>query len=481
MHGDFKPGLIPSSNSFQSLKTRVFSWIRVPFKHRPEPKPQPIERLKNRTNAWIKGRLWLQVVLGLLAGIVLGSIIGPDLGLVKPEIAILTGNWLALPGKLFLGLIGMVVYVLVLASIIRGLSASPGGKELQTVGLKLTLFVTLTTAAAAAIGIILSLIIKPGSFVEITLPERNLSAPVPVPEMGTLKKTESIKEQVPEMISHIIPQNPFASLVRGEMLGIVVFAILIGIACITSDQKRVLPFLNFLDALLEISMTVVKWAMFLAPWAVFGLMAQLVSRVGFNTIMGMGVYVLTVLVGLLILLLGYFALIVLFTRTNLLDFASKIGSVQLLAFSTSSSAAVMPLTINTAVTKLNIPPNIANLVVPLGATVNMAGTALYQGVAMVFLADMSGIVLSIPEIILIILTLVASSIGSPGTPGVGIVILSNVAGNFGIPTEGMVLIMGVDRILDMSRTTVNVTGDLTACLLLSPKERAPAQQPLPEV
>lgn len=213
----------------------------------------------------------------------------------------------------------------------------------------------------------------------------------------------------------------------------------------------------------------------LAPWAVFGLMAQLVSRVGFNTILGMGVYVITVLVGLLILILVYFVLITFFTRIGPLEFASKIASVQLLAFSTSSSAAVMPLTINTAVTKLKIPPNIANLVIPLGATVNMAGTALYQGVAMVFLADMAGVALSLSEIILIILTLVASSIGSPGTPGVGIVILANIAGNFGIPTEGMVLIMGVDRILDMSRTTVNVTGDLTACLLLAPKENFSAE------
>lgn len=469
MHGDFKSALSISNKTFQLLKNNAFSWLRNQIKHKPEPRPQPIERLKNRTNAWVRGKLWLQVVLGLFAGIFLGSIIGPDLGLVSPEKAKLIGNWLALPGKLFLGLIGMVVYVLVLASIIRGLSASPGGKELRTVGLKLTVFVAITTASAAAIGIILSLAIKPGSFIEITLPEKKVIAPAPSPQMG------SIKEQVPEMISRIIPQNPFASLVRGEMLGIVVFAILIGVACITSDQKKVQPFLNFLDALLEISMTVVKWAMFLAPWAVFGLMAQLVSRVGFNTILGMGVYVITVLVGLLILILVYFVLITFFTRIGPLEFASKIASVQLLAFSTSSSAAVMPLTINTAVTKLKIPPNIANLVIPLGATVNMAGTALYQGVAMVFLADMAGVALSLSEIILIILTLVASSIGSPGTPGVGIVILANIAGNFGIPTEGMVLIMGVDRILDMSRTTVNVTGDLTACLLLAPKENFSAE------
>ncbi len=470
MHGDFKTGLDFSNTSFQNLKSSPLSWLRERFKHKPEVKPQPIERLKGRTNAWVRGRLWLQVIIGLFSGIIIGSIIGPDLGLISPELAKLIGNWLALPGKLFLRLIGMVVYVLVLASIIRGLSASQGGKELRTIGLKFTVLITLTTFAAAVIGITLSLLIKPGSYVNIDIPKKAVSAPVPaIPK-------ESIKEQVPDMISQIIPQNPFASLVQGEMLGIVVFAILIGIACTTADQKKVQPFLNFLDALLEVSMTVVKWAMFLAPWAVFGLMAQLVSRVGFDTILGMGVYVITVLAGLVILQLVYFALITFFTKFNPLDFASKIGSVLLLAFSTSSSAAVMPLTINTAVNKLNVAPNIANLVVPLGATVNMAGTALYQGVAMVFLAEMAGVVLSLPDIILIVLTLVASSIGSPGTPGVGIVILANIAGNFGIPTEGMVLIMGVDRILDMSRTTVNVTGDLTACLLLNPKESIPVEK-----
>lgn len=217
---------------------------------------------------------------------------------------------------------------------------------------------------------------------------------------------------------------------------------------------------------MEVSMTVVKWAMLLAPWAVFGLMAQLISNVGFDTIIGMGVYVLTVLLGLFLLLISYFLLVTIIARQNPLTFAANIAEAQLLAFSTSSSAAVMPLSIKTAVEKLKVPESIASLVVPLGATVNMAGTALYQAVAIIFLAQMTHIQLSVGDLSLIVVTLVASSIGSPGTPGVGLVILGNIAGDFGIPTEGLVLIMGVDRILDMSRTVVNLTGDLAACAIL---------------
>jgi Na+/H+-dicarboxylate symporter len=221
-----------------------------------------------------------------------------------------------------------------------------------------------------------------------------------------------------------------------------------------------------MEALMEVCMIVVKWAMLLAPWAVFGLMAQLISNLGLVTILGMGVYILTVLAGLLCLLALYLFLVAVLGRRNPFEFASKITGAQLLAFSTSSTAAVMPLSIITAVEKLKVPENIAALIIPLAATVNMAGTALYQAVAIIFLAQISGIEFTVGELSLIVGTLVASSIGAPGTPGVGLVILGNIAGDFGIPTEGLVLILGVDRILDMCRTSVNVTGDLAACVIL---------------
>ena len=205
--------------------------------------------------------------------------------------------------------------------------------------------------------------------------------------------------------------------------------------------------------------------MFLAPIAVFGLMAQLVMRVGLETVVAMSTYVGTVLLGLALLLGIYLTVAALVAGIGPATFIKKAGSTLLLAFSTSSSSAVMPMTIQAA-RRLGVSDATANLVVPLGATMNMAGTALYQSVAILFLAQMAGIELSLGEIAIITATLVASSIGAPGTPGVSIAILLSVAACFGIPTAGMVIILGVDRILDMSRTAVNVTGDLVASILL---------------
>jgi Na+/H+-dicarboxylate symporter len=285
-------------------------------------------------------------------------------------------------------------------------------------------------------------------------------------ESGTAGPPLSVAERAPQLIADIIPRSPETALVQQEMLGIVVFAILIGIACAVANPQRVEPFLKFLDALLEISMTVVKWAMFLAPWAVFGLIANLVAQVGLQTIYGMWAYIGTVIFGLLILYIVYLVIVAVLGGMNPFRFAGRIGGLQLLAFSTSSTAAVMPLSIDTAVNRLNVPESVANLVIPLCATINMAGTALYQAVAVIFLAQLSGVQLSVADYTMIVMTLVASSVGAPGTPGVGIVILSSIVGNFGIPAVGIPLILGVDRLLDMCRTTVNVTGDLAACVVL---------------
>ena len=213
-------------------------------------------------------------------------------------------------------------------------------------------------------------------------------------------------------------------------------------------------------------MTIVKGAMLLAPVAVFGLMAQLISRIGLEALLGMAIYVMTVLFGLFIIFIGFMVIIFLLTRYNALVFIKNSRELLLLAFSTSSSAAVMPLTIKTAEDKLNVRPSIAEFVIPIGATINMNGTALYQGVATIFLAQVYGIELSASALMLLVVVAVGASIGSPATPGVGIVILAMVLGTVGIPASGIALLLGVDRILDMCRTAVNVAGDLVACLLM---------------
>jgi Na+/H+-dicarboxylate symporter len=297
----------------------------------------------------------------------------------------------------------------------------------------------------------------------LALPQStDLPEPVVTPEIAQNTDTNST---LPDLIVNILPTNPTASIAQGDMLAVVVLALLVGVSVTQVQDRRAEPFLLLMEALLSISMNIVKWAMFLAPLAVFGLMAQLVMRVGVDTLLGVAGYVGTVLLGLAGLLVFYVFVAGIFGQVGPRRFLKTAGSNLLLAFSTSSSSAVMPITIQTA-REFGVPPNIANLVVPLGATMNMAGTALYQAVAILFLAQLSGVELTGAQIAVVVGNLVFSSIGAPGTPGVSIAILINVATSMGIPVEGMVIIFGVDRLLDMCRTVVNVTGDLVASMLL---------------
>ncbi|MEQ8955287.1 MAG: dicarboxylate/amino acid:cation symporter, partial [Gammaproteobacteria bacterium] len=230
--------------------------------------------------------------------------------------------------------------------------------------------------------------------------------------------------------------------------------------------RQAKPMLELLGSLQEVCMAVVRWAMKLAPYAVFGLMAQLTTTVGLGALLGMAYYVFTVVTGLLLMMAVYLLMLKLFTNKHPLKFLRESRDVLLLAFSTSSSATVMPLSIKTAEESFQVRPSIAQFVIPLGATINMNGTALYQSVATVFLAQVYSVELSMGSMALIVAMAVGASIGSPATPGVGIVILAMVLSSVGIPTSGIALIMGVDRILDMSRTAINVTGDLVASSLM---------------
>jgi Na+/H+-dicarboxylate symporter len=256
-------------------------------------------------------------------------------------------------------------------------------------------------------------------------------------------------------------------MVEGEMLQVVVFAVIVGIALVALAPAQSRPLLDLLATVQQVCMTVVRWAMALAPVAVFGLMARLTSQIGLEALGGMALYVGTVLLGLALMLVMLLALVWAFAGQSPGAFLRDTRELLLLAFSTSSSAAVMPLSIKTAEEKLGVRRSIAQFVIPLGATINMNGTALYQGVATVFLAQVYGVEISTGGLALIVVMAVGASIGSPATPGVGIVILAMVLETVGIPTEGVALLMGVDRILDMSRTSVNVAGDLVASKLMN--------------
>lgn len=426
---------------------------------------KPLTELGYTVSRHLRSRLWAQILVAMVAGIATGVALSPQGGgaLDQPT-ADTVGAWLALPGNLFLALIQMIVIPLVVTSIVLGIGAGEDPSYLRKVGLRIAPYFVSTTFVAVAIGIAFALVIEPGRFVDGSLIEAaspEHAGPVTASESAALGE-----QTLPDRIVGLIPQNPIGAAIEESMLQIVVFALLVGVALVSIPNERARPVLELLGSIQELSMKVVSWAMVIAPLAVFGLLAQIAMQVGIDALLGMGVYVATVLAGLLALVVVYLGIVTLLGRRSPLKFLSAVREAQLLAFSTSSSAAVMPLSIRTAEKKLGVSPSISQFVVPLGATVNMDGTALYQVVAAVFLTQVFGVDLSVTELILLTLTTVGASIGSPSTPGVGIVILATILQSVGVPASGVALIIGVDRILDMSRTAVNVTGDLTACVVL---------------
>lgn len=423
--------------------------------------PRPLKYLAGYLSALVEGRLWLKVIVGLVLGLLVGFLLGPAAGFVEAGTGALIGNWLALPGMLFLAAVQMIVIPLVFASIILGLASSENVEQLRRLGFVVVSFFVLTTAVAAIVGLWIAALLKPGrGFAnELVQQVSTVDAPPPLAPPGI--------EEIPETLIRLLPGNPLGAMVEGQMLQVVIFAIIVGIALVTLAPTESKPLLDLLTSLQRVCMTVVRWAMVLAPAAVFGLMARLTSQIGVDALLGMALYVTTVLVGLVLLLVMYLALVWVLAGQTPGSFLRATRELLLLAFSTSSSAAVMPLSIKTAEEQLGVRSSIAQFVIPLGATINMNGTALYQAVAASFLAQVYGVDISASGLALIVVMAVGASIGSPGTPGVGIVILGMVLSSVGIPVEGVALLMGVDRILDMSRTAINVAGDLVASKLMN--------------
>ncbi len=421
--------------------------------------PLPLRQLSGYLSGLVKGRLWLKVLVGMGLGLIVGTLLGPSVGLVAPDTGTLIGNWLAFPGQLFLATIQMIVIPLVIASVVRGLAASENLDQLRRLGVRVTTFFVITTAIAAAIGLWIGSLVNPGSMM------KGLVAPESSEPDNAVSNLPSVVD-LPQTLIGLLPGNPLDAMVEGQMLQVVLFSIIVGIALVSMEQNKSRPMLDLLDSLQQICMTVVGWAMRLAPYAVFGLMAQLTTTIGVSAMLGMASYVATVVLGLLIMLGVYLLILRVIGGQAPIRFLRDTRDVLLLAFSTSSSAAVMPLSIKTAEDKLGVRPSVSQFVIPLGATINMNGTALYQAVATIFLAQVYGIELGMGSMALVVAMAVGASIGSPATPGVGIVILAMVLQTVGVPPAGIALIMGVDRILDMCRTAINVTGDLVTCRLM---------------
>lgn len=436
------------------MATRLFRYLQVL-------EPQPLKNLAGYLSALVAGRLWAKVLIGMFLGLATGVVIGPSTGLLAPETGALIGHWLALPGMLFLAAVQMIVVPLVFASIILGLASSENVDQLRRMGLVVVLYFIATTAVAVTIGLWVADLFRPGDGLAQQIIGQVAATDVPAPPAPPRLA------DIPEVLVRLLPGNPLGSMVQGEMLQVVIFAIIVGIALVALAPAQSKPLLDLLVSLQQVCMTVVRWAMLLAPLAVFGLMARLTSQIGFEALVGMALYVGTVLVGLLLLLAMYLTLVWTLAGQKPGSFLRSTRELLLLAFSTSSSAAVMPLSIKTAEEELGVRTSVAQFVIPLGATINMNGTALYQGVAAMFLAQVYGVEIGTSGMALVVVMAVGASIGSPATPGVGIVILAMVLNTVGIPTEGVALLMGVDRILDMSRTSINVAGDLVASKLMN--------------
>lgn len=409
----------------------------------------------------IKKKLWAQVLVGLFLGLLLGLILGPEAGLVEKESAGIITNWLSIPASLFLKIIQMIIIPLIFSSIIRGLTSSGSLEQLQKLGVGVAIYFVVTTTIALTIGILIVTTIEPGNFIDSSLIRDSFN----LGESETPEKTVLSINDIPQTLIGIIPSNPLTSFMSGEMLSIIVFAIIIGISIISLPPESSKPILDLLESIQKITMKVVSWAMRLAPFAAFGLMAGITSKIGLSALLGLGAYMITVVIGLFLMLAVYIIIIKFLAKRPIVSTLTMMRDPQLLAFSTSSSAAVMPLSIKTAEEKMKIKSRVSQFVIPMGATINMDGTAMYQIIAVFFLAQLFSIDLGFTTIILVALTSLAASIGAPSAPGTGIVILSTILVAAGVPASGVILLLGVDRILDMTRTMVNVSGDLTACLV----------------
>jgi len=414
--------------------------------------------------------LWIKILIGMVLGIITGLALSEHgMQLIEPEVANILASWIKLPGTFFLGLIQMVVIPLILCSIILGITQSKDLGFLKKIGMRAVAYFVLTTFVSITIGMTLVHIIKPGSYIDPNLIQGFQQESLQSKEQGEARVFNNLT--IPKRIENMLPTNIPSAVIEKNLLQIVIASMIFGVALLMIPAANAKPMLDLCNTGQMISMTVIGWAMAIAPYAVFGLLCNITIKLGFDALAGMSMYMLTVIIGLLMMMVFYVLLASIIGKINPLAFLKAIKETQLLAFSTSSSAATMPFTLSCAEEKLNVDPKISRFIVPLGATINMDGTALYQAVAAVFLVQIfgasSGIELTTTELILLMITTVGASIGTPATPGVGIVVLATILTSIGLSPVAVGFILGVDRILDMCRTTINVTGDLTASVVMN--------------
>jgi len=394
-----------------------------------------------------------KILLGMGVGIIVGLIF--NLGLSK-EVFETANTYVFVPlGTLFINLIKLLVVPIVLVSIILGAAGVGDPKKLGRIGLKTISYFLVTTALALVLALALGSIIQPGKG-DFSVEGAKFEAQEAPPVMDTLLG--------------IIPANPFQSMVEGNMLQVIFFALLIGVA-IARLGNRVEGVTKLLEQANDILMYLVGLVMKLAPLGAFGLIATAIGSQGLDAIAAMGKYMFTVLFALLLhALIVYGGSVSLIGKMSPVQFFKGFAPAMAVAFSTSSSNATLPISMETAQKNLNVPKTISGFVQPLGATINMDGTAIMQGVATVFIAQVVGHDLTLSQLLTVILTATLASIGTAGVPGVGLIMLSMVLTSVGLPVEAIALVLGVDRILDMTRTAINITGDAACAVIVAKSE-----------
>lgn len=392
----------------------------------------------------LSSKILLAMVLGVALGAILNTMSAAEGSFVANLIAWLVNSVFDVVGKIFIASLKLLVVPLVFVSLVCGSSAMGANARMGRMAGKTLGLYLLTTAIAITLALLFANLINPGLGIDMSSAASYTPKPAP-----------SLKE----VLINIFPTNPVKAMAEGNMLQVIVFAILMGVAVSHSGEKGK-TVLSFFESFNEVVMTMVSLLMHLAPYGVFCLLAKLFSELGLSAILDLAKYFFTVAFVLLLHgLVVYTGMFKLLTRLSPWVLLKNVRPAILFAFSTSSSSATMPVTMNVAEKRLGIDNSIASFTVPLGATINMDGTAIMQGVATVFIAQAFNIDISLGGYVAVVLTATLASIGTAGVPGVGLITLALVLQQVGLPVEGIALIIGVDRLLDMMRTAVNVTGD----------------------
>ena len=409
-----------------------------------------------------------KIIIGMGLGVVYG-LIASNMGWID-----FTNNWIKPWGVIFVNSLKLISVPLVFSSLVKGVASLSDISRLSRIGGKsITLFLA-TTVIAGTIGLLLVNTVNPG----IGFDTKDTNELTPSSQEGLNSKitaAEGVKEAGPlKFLVDIIPTNILESASNNSnMLQVIFFAILFGIAIVMLPKEKTVYVKGFFDGINDIILQIVDFIMLVAPYAVFALLGALVVDFGASATLfiALGKYSLTVIVGMLLMVFLVYPLIIkIFTKVKYVNFFKGIFPAQMLAFSTSSSAATLPVTIQRCEDNLGISKEVSSFVLPLGATINMDGTALYQAVAAVFIAQAFGIDLDLGQQLTIVLTATLASIGAAAVPGAGMVTLVIVLEAINVPAAGLALIFGVDRILDMMRTVVNVTGDSAVAVVVASTE-----------